>query len=140
MNSVLIVDDDPSVLRLLSMTFEAEGWAVFRASSGEATLDMLLNVIPDVIVLDLGLPDINGEEVYRRMCDAGYGGPVLVLSAANNARAVASRLGVAFVSKPFDPGQLIAIAQGLAGSQAAWGSLQGSGQLPGTSGAARPYP
>ena len=64
---VLVVDDEPAIRRLLHLTLEAHGYAVAEAESGHEALAVAAAWKPDIIVLDLGLPDIDGVEVVRRV-------------------------------------------------------------------------
>lgn len=64
---VLIVDDEEDILKLLSYNFEKEGYKVFTAQTGEEAISTALNVIPDIIFLDVMLPDIDGIEVCEKL-------------------------------------------------------------------------
>ena len=65
--TVLLVDDDPQLTRVVSMFFEIEGYAVLVAKSGKQALDTLPQTRPDLILLDLMLPDLAGTEVCRQI-------------------------------------------------------------------------
>ena len=77
---ILIVDDEPNILGTVSPLLRARGYEVFSAMSGRAGLDAVERDKPDLIVLDLGLPDMDGVDVCRQMRQA-TSVPILVLSA-----------------------------------------------------------
>ena len=64
---VLVVDDDPQILRAVRTTLQAHGLEVLTAGNGETAIDVLTDAEVDLVVLDLGLPGIQGEEVIRRV-------------------------------------------------------------------------
>ena len=77
---VLIVDDEPSILATMAPLLRTRGYEVSTAMSGKACLESVERVDPDLIILDLGLPDMDGVEVCRLLRD-GRSTPILVLSA-----------------------------------------------------------
>lgn len=80
MTRVLIVEDDPGLARALAITLRSQRYEVVVAGSGAAAIDAAAGRHPDVVVLDLGLPDIDGMDVLRAL--RGWSGvPVVVLSA-----------------------------------------------------------
>ncbi len=108
--SVLVVDDEPAIRRLLRTTLAAQGWRVVEAASGAEALDAVAAAAPDVVLLDLGLPDLDGMEVLRRL-RAGSAVPVVVLTAREDEQAkVAALDGGAddYVTKPFGTAELVA--------------------------------
>jgi two-component system response regulator PrrA len=78
---VLVVDDDAAIRRSLERGLRLNGFAVSLAEGGQAALGRVAEAPPDVIVLDVSMPDVSGTEVCRRLRDAGDGTPVLMLSA-----------------------------------------------------------
>ncbi len=66
-HSVLIVDDNLSLANLYQIVFERVGWTVSRVSSGQAALDSIARDVPDIVVLDVMMPEMNGIEVCRRI-------------------------------------------------------------------------
>ena len=112
----MLVDDDPAMLRLLEINFRLEGFQTSTASHGEEALATLAADPPDVVVLDVMLPGIDGREVHRRMraVPALASVPVVFLTG----RALdedATSDGAVFVGKPFDPAVLVRIVRDLAG-------------------------
>ena len=83
--SILLVDDEPSILATLTPLLRSRGYQVHAVTTGQACLDALSRVTPDVVVLDLGLPDIDGVDVCR-LVRAEHGVPILVLSARGGER------------------------------------------------------
>ncbi|NEX93650.1 response regulator transcription factor [Caulobacter sp. 17J65-9] len=108
--SVLLVDDEPQILRALTPALEAAGYAVSVADCGQAALSRLASDGFDAILLDLGLPDMDGKDVIARVREWSEA-PILVLSARDieNEKIEALDLGADdYVSKPFAMGELLA--------------------------------
>jgi two-component system response regulator MprA len=81
MTRVLIVDDEPAVLAALDRALRLDGYEIELAADGREALDRLADTRQDAIVLDVGMPGIDGLEVCRRLRDAGDRTPVLMLTA-----------------------------------------------------------
>ncbi|QDP98468.1 response regulator transcription factor [Microlunatus elymi] len=113
---VLAVDDEQSLTELLSMAMRYEGWQVTTAGSGNDAVRAAREVRPDVIVLDMMLPDFDGLEVMRRIRTEDPDVPVIFLTAKD---AVEDRIGGLtaggddYVTKPFSLEELIARLRGL---------------------------
>jgi two-component system KDP operon response regulator KdpE len=108
MARVLVIDDDPSLLKALKLGLRAGGHEVFTAPDGERGLTQAAASAPDVVILDLGLPDIDGLEVLRRIREWSVV-PVLVLSAAEDEPRKVAALDVGaddYVTKPFGMAEL----------------------------------
>jgi adenylate cyclase len=110
--SVLIVDDDPVVRRMLQLSFESEGFNVLTASDGIEGLETIRSDRPDVVVLDIMMPKLDGMKVMRELnSDADLRGtPVILLSA--KATSLDIELGLKagaadYVTKPCDPIDLV---------------------------------
>jgi two-component system response regulator MprA len=104
---VLIVDDDASILRMLRLIFQGDGFVVETATNGLEALDMVASKAPGVIVLDLEMPVMDGRECFRQLRSRGHETPVLILSAYGAERARAELSAQAYVSKPFEPDYLV---------------------------------
>lgn len=108
MARVLVVDDDPALLRVLSMGLGVRGHTVFTATSGRQALVAATTTTVDIVVLDLGLPDMDGLEVCRKLREQSDL-PIIVLSADDaESRKVAALDGGAddYVTKPFGMAEL----------------------------------
>ena len=110
---ILVVDDDPQIVRLLRASSEQAGYQVFSAHDGETALHILRRERPDLVVLDLMLPGRDGWDVTRVMRgDATLAGtPIVMLTARveHHDRIVGLELGADdYVTKPFHPGELLA--------------------------------
>jgi CheY-like chemotaxis protein len=108
MSQVLVVDDEYTIRDFLCLVLEEEGYQVSSASNGGEAMDMLAAATPDLVLLDVMMPVLDGREVLRRMrADPALRGvPVLVMSAA----ATAAMLGTeanGFLRKPFELTELI---------------------------------
>jgi CheY-like chemotaxis protein len=113
---ILVADDDPVILRLLQVNFNLEGYEVHTAARGEEALEKAREHVPDVILLDVMMPGVDGWEVCRRLKEdqATAAIPVIFLSARaqDQDRRRGYELGVvAYVTKPFDPSELIEVVQ-----------------------------
>ena len=110
MNQILIVDDEPKITRLVRDYLENAGFAVTVARDGREAMMRVRTERPDLIVLDLGLPGIDGLDVTRALRrDAGV--PIIMLTAraAETDRVVGLELGADdYVTKPFSPRELVA--------------------------------
>jgi two-component system KDP operon response regulator KdpE len=107
---ILLVDDEPQIHRFLRPTLEAAGYLVTRADTGAEALRQAALKPPSLVLLDLGLPDMDGQEVLvqlRRFCSP----PVIVLSARDRPAEKIAALDAGandYVEKPFDIGELLA--------------------------------
>jgi len=107
---VLVVDDEPMVRDVLARYLEKEGFAVDTAEDGAAALDAYERTVPDLVLLDLMLPRIDGLEVLRRM-RAVRSAPVIMITAKGEEtdRVVGLELGADdYVTKPFSPREVVA--------------------------------
>jgi len=112
MERVLIVDDDPDIVRLVSYNLSHSGFGVQSASTGREALDLVQRQPPDLIVLDVMLPDVDGLEVCRtlRQQTPSQRIPILMLTAKGEEidRVVGFEIGADdYVSKPFSPRELV---------------------------------
>ena len=110
---ILIVDDEPSIVLSLEFLMRREGFEVSVATDGEEALQALALRTPDLVILDIMLPKLNGFEVCQRIrADARWRGiKVLMLTAKGRDTEVAKGLGVgadAYVTKPFSTRDLVA--------------------------------
>lgn len=107
---VLVVDDEPQIVRALTLNLHALGYDVSSANSGEEALVQASQQRPDAVILDLGLPGIDGIEVIRGL--RGWTGvPVIVLSVREDEREKIAALEAGaddYVTKPFGMGELMA--------------------------------
>jgi two-component system KDP operon response regulator KdpE len=110
MTTVLVVDDEPQIRRALRTGLQARGCEVLEAAYGEEALAQVAAQEPDIIILDLGLPDLDGSEVIRRL-RAWSEIPVVVLSVRDRQEDKISALDAGaddYVTKPFDMEELLA--------------------------------
>lgn len=110
MKQLLMIDDDEKLVRLVSEYLEPQGFRLSAAHDGRAGLDAARNERPDLIILDLMLPEIDGLEVCRRLREFSSV-PVLMLTARGDAtdRIVGLEIGADdYLPKPFEPRELLA--------------------------------
>jgi len=120
MPTILVVEDEPTILDVLVDVLRDEGYAVLATPDGAAALELLAGVQPDLVLMDVMLPRLDGRAVVRRMRErAGLAGvPVILMSAA--APVDPAALGVGFLPKPFDLDRLLdAVTAALGGPPAA---------------------
>lgn len=113
---VLAVDDEPSLTDLMKMALRYEGWDVRTAASGEQALTEARDFRPDVVVLDVMLPDLDGMSVLQRLRSAGDDVPVLFLTAKDSLDDRIAGLtagGDDYVTKPFSLEEVVARLRGL---------------------------
>ena len=111
MTRVLVVEDEPQLLRALVLNLTARGYDVATASTARTALAEVDDLRPDLLVLDLGLPDKDGTEVIRELSSTHPELPIVVLSArtGSHEKVTALDLGaVDYVTKPFDMNELVA--------------------------------
>ncbi len=108
---VLVVDDEPAILRFLRTGLSAQGFIVSEAETGRAALDAMRRDAVDLVVLDLGLPDMDGFDVIRQVRDGGSAIPIIVLSSRDDESSKVAALDLGaddFVTKPFGVDELFA--------------------------------
>ena len=110
---ILIVEDEPALLRGLTDTFTAKGCQVLTAQDGETGLKLALSKTPDLILLDIMLPRVNGYEVCRAVREHGLEMPILMLTAKGQEQDIILGLNLGaddYITKPFRIGELVARA------------------------------
>jgi DNA-binding response OmpR family regulator len=108
--TVLVVDDDPAIQSTLAIGLRARGYDVLPARDGRTAVEACHDDEPDVVLLDLGLPDLSGVEVLRKIREWSQV-PVIVLSARHGSDDKVEALDVGaddYVTKPFSIGELVA--------------------------------
>jgi two-component system, OmpR family, KDP operon response regulator KdpE len=109
-NRVLVVDDEPQILRALAINLRARHFEVFTAATGAAALAVAASHPPDLVILDLGLPDIDGIDVIRGL--RGWtNAPIVVLSGRTDSADKVDALDAGaddYVTKPFGVDELMA--------------------------------
>ncbi len=111
MQQVLVIDDEPTIVQLIRQRLERDGFGVQAAGSGEAGLTLIGQQSFDALLLDVGLPGMDGFEVLRRIRALGNAVPVIMLTARGDEidRVVGLELGADdYVIKPFSPRELVA--------------------------------
>ncbi len=107
---VLIIDDEPPIRKLLEITLESNGYKVWQADSGKAGIVLAANHPPELILLDIGLPDKNGHEVLKEL-RTWYNKSIIILSVQNNELDIVSALdngATDYLTKPFRSAELLA--------------------------------
>jgi len=113
---ILVVDDEPSIVDAVGMSLRYEGFEVDEAGTGRAALDAVEQRPPDLIVLDIMLPDFDGLEVTRRLRARGVHTPVLFLTAKDAVEDKVAGLTVGgddYVTKPFALAEVVARARAI---------------------------
>ncbi|MFT4231342.1 MAG: response regulator transcription factor [Leucobacter sp.] len=108
---ILIVDDEPNIRELLSTSLRFAGFGVRAVANGAQTISAVLEEEPDLIILDVMLPDMNGFSVTKRLRSAGYTAPIIFLTAKDDTEDKVEGLTVGgddYVTKPFSLDEIIA--------------------------------
>lgn len=128
---ILVVDDDAKILKIVKHCLEKENFLVVSAVDGESALAVAQKEQPDLVILDLMLPKINGLDVCK-ILTAEYGVPIIILSAKGDEldRIVGLRLGVDdYLTKPFSPIELVLRVQAVIRRVQGWRKNQVSQAL-----------
>lgn len=107
---ILIIEDEPPIRRFLKASLSNEGYRISEAASGDEGLRMASTQPPDLVILDLGLPDLDGQDVLKRLRE-WYKSPIIILSARDQEAQKVKALDSGaddFVTKPFGIGELLA--------------------------------
>lgn len=108
--NILVVEDEPPIRRLLRASLSVQNYRVLEAENGQSALEILARERPEIVIIDLGLPDMDGIDLIRRI-RTGSQVPILVLSSRGNVRAKVDALELGaddYVTKPFNMEELIA--------------------------------
>jgi two-component system KDP operon response regulator KdpE len=108
---ILVVDDEPPIRRLLRTSLAAEGFDVIEAENAGKALAVIASGKPEIVILDLGLPDLDGLDVIRRIRANGSKLPIIVLSSRGDERGKVQALDLGaddYVTKPFGIAELVA--------------------------------
>jgi DNA-binding response OmpR family regulator len=117
---ILVTDDDPVILRLLQVNLELEGYDVLLAHHGEEAYELAVAEIPDLVILDIMMPRMDGYETVEKLkaTDTTKDIPIVFLSAKAQQSDIerGKEYGVAdYLTKPFDPTELIDVVEHLIG-------------------------
>lgn len=115
--NILLVDDDSELAHMVETLLQREGMHTTHAATGSAALAALQNVLPDVLVLDVMLPDANGLDLCRRLRSEAVDVPILMLTARGDPmdRVLGLEIGADdYLGKPFEPRELVARVRALA--------------------------
>ena len=108
--SVLIIDDETQIRKLLTITLQSNEYKVSEAATGEEGLSLVASHPPDLVLLDLGLPDENGHEILKHLRE-WYSNPIIIISVQSGEEDIVKALdGGAndYLIKPFRTGELLA--------------------------------
>jgi two-component system KDP operon response regulator KdpE len=114
--SIMVVDDEPGLRKLLNLLFSNAGYRVSEASSGAECLALLRSTNPDLIVLDIMMPEMDGREVCQRIRSDENMIPILMLTARTQSRDIVAGLDCGaddYMPKPFDMDELLARVRAL---------------------------
>lgn len=109
-NKILIVEDDPGISTFLRVTLRSEGYDIINASSGSYALEMMASHCPDCILLDLGLPDMEGNQIIEKVRQWACV-PIIVISARSTEEDKVEALDLGaddYITKPFGTNELLA--------------------------------
>ncbi len=107
---VLVIDDEMQIRKLLNIILSSAGYNILEAATGKEGLQMAALRPPDIILLDLGLPDVDGKVILQRLRE-WYTAPIIILSVRNSEEEIVQALDLAandYLVKPFRTGELLA--------------------------------
>ena len=108
---VLIVDDEPPIRKLLAVGLSTQGYVVSEAMNARVAIDMVGSEKPDLVLLDLGLPDMGGHELLAKWRGEGMDLPIVILSSRTDEAGIVKALELGaddYVTKPFGMNELVA--------------------------------
>lgn len=108
--TILIIDDEPQIRKLLKINLESNSYAVLQAATGKEGLMLAASHPPDLILLDIGLPDTSGHLIFKEL-KQWYNNPVIILSVLDNEEDIVNALdngATDYLTKPFRTGELLA--------------------------------
>lgn len=109
-NTILVVDDEPQILKMLSILLEEEHFKIVESTSGKQAIRMCVSTKPDLVLLDLGLPDMDGKDVITAIREWSQV-PIIVLSVRSSDEEVTAALNMGandYITKPFNVDVLLA--------------------------------
>lgn len=109
-NLILIIDDEVQIRRLLEITLQSNGFNICEALNGREGINLAASQQPELIILDIGLPDLSGHEVLKKLRE-WYTNPVIILSVQSNEEDIVKALDSGandYLVKPFRTGELLA--------------------------------
>lgn len=120
MRTILVVDDEPDILKVIVFRLKKAGYEVVRATFGKEALDLLKAARPDLVVLDYRLPDMSGIDIARAMKaeDGLKDVPIILLTASSGEDTASAARDAAidvYMKKPFDPDELLGKVRELVG-------------------------
>ena len=107
---ILIIDDEPQIRKLLEINLESNGYKVIQAENAETGIKTAANHPPNLIILDIGLPDKSGQDVLKEL-RTWYNQPIIILSVLNNEEEIVNALDAGandYITKPFRVNELLA--------------------------------
>ncbi|GAB1583446.1 response regulator [Phyllobacterium phragmitis] len=108
---ILVVDDEPPIRKLLRVGLSTQGYTILEAPNARTAIELVEKSQPDLILLDLGLPDLPGNELLRKWRDDGLAVPVVILSSRTDEAGIVEALETGaddYVTKPFGMNELVA--------------------------------
>jgi two-component system KDP operon response regulator KdpE len=109
-NSVVIIDDEPQIRKLLTITLQSNNYQVTEAATGKEGIRLVSSLTPDIVLLDLGLPDESGHEILKHLRE-WFTNPVMIISVQSNEGDIVKALDNGandYLVKPFRTGELLA--------------------------------
>jgi two-component system, chemotaxis family, chemotaxis protein CheY len=109
---ILIIDDDPAIRAILTEVLVDEGYIVVTANNGAEGLAAVVGARPDLVLLDMRMPVLDGWDFARAIGERGISLPIVVMTAAQEARQWSQEIGVTWVlAKPFDLDELLQVVE-----------------------------
>ena len=120
LNKILIVDDDADIVRIVSTMLEGRGWQVFSAANGQDALRFVSETRPDLVLLDIMMPGMNGIEVLREVHRSAPGTRVIMTTAFGDVGSYLESMDLGaceYLNKPFETTELLAMIRNVAANE-----------------------
>jgi DNA-binding response OmpR family regulator len=121
LKKILIVDDDPDIVRIVSTMLEGQGWQALHAYSGAEALSAVRAERPDLVLLDIMMPGMNGIEVLREARRIAPGMRVIMITAYGDVGSYLESMDLGaceYINKPFETAELLDMIRSVSGSRA----------------------
>lgn len=111
MKKILIIEDDPAIMIGMEELFSIENYSVLKSTEGDSGLNLALQTIPDIIILDINLPNLNGIDVCKKLRENNFNNPIIIVTSKTEQidKVIGLEIGADdYITKPFNSRELLA--------------------------------
>ncbi len=111
MKRILIIEDDPAIMIGMEQLFSSENYSVLKSERGDSGLNLALKEFPDLIILDINLPNLNGIDVCKKLRENNFNNPIIIVSSKSEQidKVIGLEIGADdYITKPFNSRELLA--------------------------------